>query len=87
MPDQPSFSIATPEPVEGKIGATAAFPYDRMTVERFRSAFPDARWRDDLRVWFVLGTTAERRLNLADNSAVVLHPPLGEVVDADNEGR
>ena len=63
MPDQPSFSIATPEPVEGKIGATAAFPYDRMTVERFRSAFPGARWRDDLRAWFVPGITAERRLN------------------------
>jgi len=43
MPEGPSFSIATKEPVEGKIGATAAFPYDRMTVERFRSAFAGAR--------------------------------------------
>jgi hypothetical protein len=42
---------------------TPSFPYDRMTVERFRSAFPGARWRDDLRAWFVPGTTAERRLN------------------------
>jgi len=50
-------------PGEGKTGATAAFPYDRMTVERFRSAFPGARWRDDLRAWFVPGITAERRLN------------------------
>jgi hypothetical protein len=33
-----------------------------MTVERFRAAFPRARWRDDLRAWFVPGTTAERRL-------------------------
>jgi hypothetical protein len=32
-------------------------------VERFRSAFPRARWRDDLRAWFVPGSTAERRLN------------------------
>ncbi|WP_158746493.1 hypothetical protein [Acidisphaera sp. L21] len=63
MPEKPGFSIAVLEPVEGKTGATAAFPYDRMTVERFRSAFPGARWRDDLRAWFVPGTTAERRLN------------------------
>ncbi len=47
---------------DGAPGATAAFPYDRMTVERFREAFPSARWRDDLRAWFVPGTTAERRL-------------------------
>lgn len=40
----------------------AAFPYDRTTVERFRAAFPRARWRDDLTAWFVPGTTAERRL-------------------------
>ena len=44
---------------EERPGATAAFPYDRLTVERFRTAFPRARWRDDLRAWFVPGTTAE----------------------------
>ena len=43
MPEKPGFSIAAQEPVEGRTGATAAFPYDRMTVERFRSAFPGAR--------------------------------------------
>nr|WP_238223741.1 hypothetical protein [Methylorubrum aminovorans] len=48
---------------DGPPGATAAFPYDRMTVERFRAAFPRARWRDDLGAWFVPGVTAERRLN------------------------
>ena len=48
---------------DGDPGATAAFPYDRMTVERFRAAFPRARWRDDLGAWFVPGTTAKRRLN------------------------
>lgn len=48
---------------EGRPGAIATFPFDRSTVERFRSAFPRARWRDDLRAWFVPGTTAERRLN------------------------
>ena len=63
MPEQPGFSIAAQENTEGKVGATAAFPYDRMTVERFRSAFPGARWRHDLRAWFVPGTTAEQRLN------------------------
>ena len=63
MPEKPDFSIEIQEPVEGKAGATAAFPYDRMTVERFRSAFPGARWRDDLRAWFVPGSTAERRLH------------------------
>ena len=63
MPETPGFSIAAQEPIDGKSGATAAFPHDRVTVERFRSAFPGARWRDDLRAWFVPGTTAERRLN------------------------
>jgi hypothetical protein len=44
-------------------GATAAFPFDRAMVEKFRKTFPRARWRDDLQAWFVPGTTAERRLN------------------------
>jgi hypothetical protein len=48
---------------DGAAGATAAFPYDRMTVEHFRKAFPRARWRDDLGAWFVPGTRAEQRLN------------------------
>jgi hypothetical protein len=47
---------------DGAPGATAAFPYDRITVERFREAFPRARWRDDLGAWFVPGTRAEQRL-------------------------
>ncbi len=58
------FSATQRDAGEGKPGATAAFPYDRMTVERFRAAFPRARWRDDLGAWFVPGTSAERRLNL-----------------------
>jgi hypothetical protein len=49
--------------VADRPGAIAAFPYDRMTVERFREAFPNARWRDDLKAWFVPGTTAERRID------------------------
>ena len=56
------FNVAPRDPGAGAPGATAAFPYDRMTVERFREAFPRARWRDDLRAWFVPGVQAERRL-------------------------
>jgi hypothetical protein len=56
------FSAKQREAGDGAPGATAAFPYDRMTVERFRAAFPRARWRDDLQAWFVPGTRAERRL-------------------------
>ncbi|WP_254019658.1 hypothetical protein [Mesorhizobium escarrei] len=44
-------------------GATASFPYDRMTVERFRTAFPKARWSDDLKAWFVPGKTAAKRFD------------------------
>ncbi|CAO4138476.1 hypothetical protein GPNCGGLF_LOCUS391 [Methylorubrum aminovorans] len=57
------FSATQRDAGAGAPGATALFPYDRMTVERFRTAFPRARWRDDLGAWFVPGTTAERRLN------------------------
>lgn len=57
------FSATQRDAGDGAPGATAAFPYDRMTVERFRAAFPRARWRDDLGAWFVPGATAERRLN------------------------
>lgn len=49
---------------DGAPGAMAAFLYDQMTVERFRAAFPRARWRDDLGAWFVPGTTAERCLKV-----------------------
>jgi len=44
-------------------GATATFPYDRMTVERFRKTFPRARWNDDLKAWFVPGKTAALRFD------------------------
>jgi hypothetical protein len=42
------FSATRGDAGDGPPGATAAFPYDRVTVERFREAFPRARWRDDL---------------------------------------
>ena len=60
--DTVEFSATQQDAGDGASGATAAFPYDRMTVEHFRQAFPRARWRDDLGAWFVPGTTAERRL-------------------------
>lgn len=44
-------------------GAAASFPYDRMTVERFRESFPRARWSDELKAWFVPGKTAAQRFN------------------------
>ncbi|MFC3321578.1 hypothetical protein [Mesorhizobium cantuariense] len=43
-------------------GAIADFAYDRMTVERFRQAFPGARWSDERKSWFVPGKTAARRI-------------------------
>ncbi len=77
MVDEPEeFSAAQRDGEDGPPGATASFPYDRMTVERFRAAFPRARWRDDLGAWFVPGTTAARRLDLwraHEWSSVLLH--------------
>ncbi|TCL66305.1 hypothetical protein [Rhizobium sp. BK251] len=43
--------------------ATASFPFDRMAVQRFREAFPRARWSDTLRAWIVPGTSARRRID------------------------
>jgi len=42
---------------------TISFPFDRMTVARFREQFPRARWSDALQAWTVPGTTARRRLD------------------------
>lgn len=49
----------------GKDGEEAAvtFPFDRMTVQRFRETFPRARWNDRRRAWIVLGKTARRRVD------------------------
>ncbi len=44
-------------------GATTDLPHDRITVERFREAFPRARWSDRLNAWFVPGRTAEKRIS------------------------
>jgi hypothetical protein len=60
--DAVEFSATQQDGGDDAPGATATFPYDRITVERFRAAFPRARWRDALGAWFVPGKTAERRL-------------------------
>ncbi len=62
MPGETVQFSARQEAGDGAPGAIAVFSYDRMTVERFRAAFPRARWRDDISAWFVPGSTAERRL-------------------------
>lgn len=42
---------------------TVSFPFDRMTVQRFRETFPLARWSDTLKAWTVPGKTARRRID------------------------
>lgn len=42
---------------------TVSFEFDRMTVARFREAFPRARWSDALQAWTVPGTTARHRID------------------------
>lgn len=42
---------------------TVTFPFDRMAVQRFREAFPRARWSDRLSAWIVPGNTARRRID------------------------
>ena len=43
--------------------AAVSFPFDRMTVQRFRETFPRARWSDRRKAWIVPGTTARRRID------------------------
>jgi hypothetical protein len=42
---------------------TVSFPFDRMTVARFRELFPRVRWSDSLQAWKVPGKTARRRID------------------------
>lgn len=63
-------------------GAPASFPYDRITVERFRKSFPRARWSDELKAWFVPGKTAARRFNRWMEQELA-----GSSVHADARGR
>lgn len=46
-----------------RVGATTDLPHDRITLARFREAFPRARWSDRLNAWFVPGRTAEKRIS------------------------
>ncbi|MDR6819821.1 hypothetical protein J2X76_005018 [Neorhizobium sp. 2083] len=50
-------------PTSARMGATTDLPHDRITVARFRKAFPRARWSDRLNAWFVPGRTAEKRIS------------------------
>ena len=57
---------AEPEIVDGEDGderAAVSFPFDRMTVQRFRQEFPRARWSDQRKAWLVPGKTARRRFD------------------------
>lgn len=44
------------------INETVSFPFDRMTVARFRETFPTPRWNDDLQAWTIPGKTARKRI-------------------------
>jgi hypothetical protein len=61
---------ARPEP-PAREGATTDLPHDRITIARFREAFPRARWSDRLNAWFVPGRTAQKRIGrwLAEQEA------------------
>ncbi|MGD9476382.1 hypothetical protein [Shinella sp. G-2] len=48
---------------DGAARAAVSFPFDRMTVQRFRQTFPRARWSDRQRAWIVPGKTARRRID------------------------
>jgi hypothetical protein len=58
------------------VGATASFPYDRMTVQHFRDHFPRARWSDERKAWFIPGKTAGQRFQRwleRENEAISVH--------------
>ncbi|WP_205926437.1 hypothetical protein [Rhizobium sp. P28RR-XV] len=55
--------IAPPADGRDPDRALARFPFDRMTVQRFRQTFPRARWSDRLQAWTVPGKTARRRID------------------------
>lgn len=48
---------------DGGDRAAVSFPFDRMTVQRFRETFPRARWSDRCNAWTVPGKTARRRID------------------------
>lgn len=48
---------------EGDERVAVSFPFDRMTVQRFRQEFPRARWSDRRKAWLVPGKTALRRFD------------------------
>lgn len=61
--DAGEFRIKPADDEAAAPGAHACFPYDRALVERFRDAFPRARWREAERCWWVPGARAAERLD------------------------
>lgn len=57
-----SFGETTISATEAGPGALVSFPFDAATVERFKAAFPRARWREVEAAWFVPGKTAQKRV-------------------------
>lgn len=53
---------AVAKETESATGATLDLPHDRVTIERFRQAFPRARWSEQKRAWFVPGRNAHTRI-------------------------
>jgi hypothetical protein len=54
---------APPDVAATDPGEAVSFPFDRMTVQRFRETFPRARWSEEKNAWLVPGTTARRRID------------------------
>lgn len=55
-----------------------SFPFDRMTVARFRETFPTARWSDRLQAWRVPGKTARKRIDRWLSSEADRQSPYGQ---------
>lgn len=60
MADRPHDDVEIRDDEEAP-GAIVSFPFDAAVTERFREAFPRARWSERLGAWHLPGTTARRR--------------------------
>ncbi|HEX2147242.1 MAG TPA: hypothetical protein VHG11_06260, partial [Pseudorhizobium sp.] len=67
-----------PEDEQEPMLEAVSFPFDRMTVARFRETFPRARWNDELQAWTVPGTTARSRIDRWMASEAVRRRPYEE---------
>lgn len=78
-PDRNDIEIRDDE--EGP-GAIVSFPFDAALIERFRAAFPRARWSERLAAWRLPGTTAILRA-----ARWLDREPLSAFAVADERGR